>query len=130
MKKSSTSFIAALLILAFVVFPAGSNGQTARGGRVDNPANVRYAFEAPKGWKQIEAEGGYNLVSLAESVIVMVRPHTKNNIADAIRATQIDSTFKVVGEPQKTKSGATTFRVTKPTGNATGVVDVFVLMAP
>ncbi|MFL6468821.1 MAG: hypothetical protein ACJ72Z_12755 [Pyrinomonadaceae bacterium] len=129
MKSSLSGLIFAIVVSAFFVFPGAANGQIAPGGRVD-PANVQYAFDAPKGWKRTEAEGGYNLISPAESVIVMVRPHTKNNLADAIRATQIDSTFKVVGEPQKTKSGATTFRVTKQTGNATGVVDVFVLMAP
>lgn len=94
-------------------------------------ANVRYSFEAPDGWKKVVNDLGYQFTSPGEGVILLVRPHGENDFAKAVRTTEIDSTYKVVGEPRNLENGGKSFRVTKPLANGgTGVVDVFLMLSP
>ncbi len=92
---------------------------------------VEYDFMAPAGWKQSSKDGGYMLVNPSETIFILVRPHSRNNLADAVRDTEIDDTYKVVSGPQDLRNGGKTFRVTKQTPNgSTGVVDVFAMLSP
>lgn len=94
-------------------------------------ASVEYDFMAPSGWKQSAKKGGYMLVNSSETVYVLVRPHSRNNFADAVRDTEIDNSYRVVGGPQDLANGGKTFRVTKQNPNgSTGVVDIYVMLAP
>jgi hypothetical protein len=94
-------------------------------------ANVRYSFEGPEGWKKVVDDLGYTFTSPGEGVIVLVRPHGENDFAKAVRTTEIDSTYKVIGEPRVLDNGGRSFRVTKVLSNGTtGVVDVFIMLSP
>jgi hypothetical protein len=94
-------------------------------------ANVRYSFEGPEGWKKVVNDLGYQFTSPGEGVIVLVRPHGENDFAKALRTTEIDSTYEVIGDPFDMKNGGKSFRVTKVLSNGTtGVVDVFIMLSP
>jgi hypothetical protein len=93
-------------------------------------ANVRYSFESPEGWKKVVDDLGYTFTSPGEGVIVLVRPHGENDFAKAVPA-EIDSTYKMVGEPKVMDNGGRSFRVTKMLSNGTtGVVDAFIMLSP
>ena len=93
--------------------------------------SVEYDFTAPSGWKQSPKDGGYMLVNPSETVYVLIRPHSRNDYADAVRDTEIDDSYRVVSGPRDLQNGGKTFRVTKQTANGgTGVVDVFVMLSP
>lgn len=127
MKKSSSGLILAAIALTFSGL---SFGQGSPASSLQRSA-VPYSFDAPSGWKRTEGAMGSMMVNPAESIIILVKPHSEGNAADAVRTTEIDSSYRVVGDAQTLKNGAKTFRVTKQTKNGgTGVVDVFVLMAP
>jgi hypothetical protein len=94
-------------------------------------ANVRYSFDGPEGWKKAVDDLGYTFTSPGEGVIILVRPHGENDFAKAVRTTEIDSTYKVIGDPFDMKNGGKSFRVTKLLSNGTtGVVDVFIMLSP
>jgi hypothetical protein len=94
-------------------------------------ANVRYSFDGPEGWKKVVNDLGYTFTSPGEGVIVLVRPHGENDFAKAVRTTEIDSTYKVIGDPFDMKNGGKSFRVSKVLANGTtGVVDVFIMLSP
>lgn len=115
-------FAAALLL----VVPA--SGQAPSGGSVR--PTVEYDFTPPAGWKNTVKDPGYMMVNPSETIYLLIRQHSKNDYADAVRETEIDDTYRVVGKPQEIKNGGKTFRVTKTTTNGgTGVVDVFVLLS-
>ena len=92
---------------------------------------VEYDFTAPSGWRQSVKDGGYMLANPSETIFILVRPHSRNDFADAVRDTEIDNTYRVIGGPQDLQNGGKTFRVTKQMPNgSTGVVDVFVMLSP
>ena len=71
------------------------------------------------------------MTSPAGGVVVIVRPHAENDFAKAVRTTEIDNTYTVIGEPKALDNGGRSFRVTKSLANGgTGVVDVFLLLSP
>ena len=94
-------------------------------------ADVQYTFNPPRGWKQQENDPGWTLTSPAESVIILVKPHAENDFAKAVRTTEIDSTYKVIGDPRSLDNGGKSFRVSKVLANGTtGIVDCFIMLSP
>ena len=94
-------------------------------------SDVQYSFEAPDGWKRTANQDGHMMTSPAGGVVVVVKPHAENDFAKAVRTTEIDSTYTVVGEPKNLENGGKSFRVTKSLANGgTGVVDVFIMLSP
>jgi hypothetical protein len=94
-------------------------------------ANVQYSFDPPNNWKKVENDLGYTFTSPGEGVIILVRPHGANDFAAAVKTTEIDSTYKVIGDPFNMPNGGKSFRVSKLLANGTtGVVDVFIMLSP
>ena len=130
MKVHRRVFVVALETLFLSSFIFGQGTSTASGRRV-SPANVQYGFDAPNGWKRVENDLGYTITSPGGGVILIVKPHGENDFASAVRTTEIDSTYKVIGEPRTLDNGGRSFRVTKALSNGgTGVVDVFIMLSP
>ena len=114
----------------FVTSFALGQGDTSSVQRT-SAANVRYSFDSPKGWKRVANDLGYTITSPGESVILIVKPHGENDFAQAVRSTEIDSTYKAIGDPREMTNGGKSFRVTKLLSNGTiGVVDVFIMLSP
>lgn len=130
MKVQCRMFIIALETLLLSSFIFGQETFSASGQSV-SPANVKYRFDAPSGWKRVENDLGYTMTSPGGGVILIVKPHGENDFASAVRTTEIDSTYKVIGEPKTLENGGRSFRVTKALSNGgTGVVDVFIMLSP
>src|SRR4026209_603531 len=127
MKSTKRTLLFALLTLFSAAFVFGQVAAPA--AERSAASNVRYSFEAPEGWKKVVDDLGYSFTSPGEGVIVLARPHGENDFAKAVRTTEIDSTYKVIGDPSDMKNGGKSFRVTKALSNGTtGVVAVFIML--
>ena len=119
-----------ILILSVAASSFGQIPSTSTSRR-SPAADVQYTFNPPRGWKQAENDLGYTLTSPGESVIILVKPHAENDFAKAVRTTEIDSTYKVIGDPRNLDNGGKSFRVSKVLSNGTtGVVDCFIMLSP
>lgn len=127
MKKIHRIFVSASVLIAANIFCVAQLPSST----ATKASDVQYSFEAPDGWKRTANQDAHMMTSPAGGVIIIVKPHAENDYAKAVRTTEIDSTYTVVGEPKNMENGGKSFRVTKQLANGTtGVVDVFIMLSP